>query len=644
MSAKLRISSLCFSLVTLCALTPARASVAYVVNCCQHSSTVSVFATSSNRQTAQWKVGAGAFAAVFSPDGSTAYVSNEGSQSVTVVEVASGATVATIPVGYAIEWMVISKDGGKLYAQSYDYAYESHVVSIDTATNTVSQVLGIAAYLSPMALTPDGATLYAYSSMGNPPGLLVIDTSTLTVTTTVPINGVAVAVTPDGKFAYVLDFASIAVMDTATNAVVATIPLDPSLSGTFIQISPDGSMAWVSESPHAGHVSPAITVIQTATNQVTGSMGLLRKATPGAIVFSPDGKRAWVTADGAAVDVMDAVGLKAVSEIDSLGSVYGPAISPDGTVLLLPNTGTSRAAAFSQSGTELASIPLGDMDGGNQIYIEYGGAAVSPDGARVYVTNYYSNNVSVIDTAFKKVFASVETGRSPVGVAVAPNGSKAYVANSFSNSVTVIDTKTFATRQIPMPESSYPSSIAISPDGARVYVAGDNLIPDFGNARCYIFVIDASSDRVVDSIRIPYPMAVTVSPDGTKVYVVGGLTNLYTISTATDTITSSVQLANGGPEQPITSGIAVTPDGATVFADNGFDNQVFEIDVAQNQLVKTITVGAYPGILAITPDGSQVWAGDYYAKHVSIIDVQSGSVTGTIPLDNQSYGIAFGPR
>src|SRR5271165_4910370 len=111
-----RSSSFFYSLVALFAIyaTPAQASVAYIVNCCNNPSTVSVFHTASGRQTAQWTVGNGAADAVFSPSGSIAYISNSISQSVTVVKVGTGATLATIPVGYGISGMVITPSGGKL--------------------------------------------------------------------------------------------------------------------------------------------------------------------------------------------------------------------------------------------------------------------------------------------------------------------------------------------------------------------------------------------------------------------------------------------------------------------------------------------------------------------------------------------------
>ena len=654
MLGSLRFYSLCYSFLALFAMfgSPLHASVAYIANCCNHPSTVSVVQTSTGLQTAQWTVGTGAYAAVFSPDGSKAYVSSEVSQSVTVVEVTTGTVLATIPVGYALRFMAISPDGATVYAESYDYAYESHLVAIDTATSTVTHVLSFANILGPLAISPDGKRLYTNASFSQPTHLLVIDTKSFKVVERVPISvGTGVALTPDGKFAYVPNFGgepfnpNVAVVDTSTYKVVATIPLNVNLTPSYIEISPDGSMAWVSESPYTGG-APVITVIQTSTNQIVGQVPIPGSATPYVIVFSPNGKRAWVTADLNAVDVINVSRMKVVSQIATLGNVHGPAISPDGTTLLLPNSGSSQVAAVSESGGDtLANIPVGDMDGGNQLFLEYGGAAVSLDGARAYVTNYFSDNLSVIDTASKTVLASVRTpGYGPTGVAVSPDGSKAYVANSFDNSVTVVDTTSFARNKIPMPNPSYPSSIAIAPDGRHVYVAGNNLMPDFGKAKCYVFVIDTTTNKVVTSIPVPYPMAVAASPDGTRVYVVGGATSLYTISTATNTITSRVFLEYGGPTQPVTSGIAVTPNGKTVFADDGFGAMVFEVDATREKLVRAINVGATAGILAVTPDGSELWVGDYVATSISVVDVPTGIVTRSMPLGSQSYGIAFGPQ
>ena len=57
-----------------------------------------------------------------------------------------------------------------------------------------------------------------------------------------------------------------------------------------------------------------------------------------------------------------------------------------------------------------------------------------------YVTNGFSNNVSVINTASNSVVATVTVGSVPYGVAITPDGSFAYVANQGSDNVSVINT------------------------------------------------------------------------------------------------------------------------------------------------------------------------------------------------------------
>ncbi len=56
--------------------------------------------------------------------------------------------------------------------------------------------------------------------------------------------------------------------------------------------------------------------------------------------------------------------------------------------------------------------------------------ALSPNGTSIYVANFGSNTVSVIDTATNKITASVPVGSYPSAIAISPNGSKVYVANN----------------------------------------------------------------------------------------------------------------------------------------------------------------------------------------------------------------------
>jgi YVTN family beta-propeller protein len=50
------------------------------------------------------------------------------------------------------------------------------------------------------------------------------------------------------------------------------------------------------------------------------------------------------------------------------------------------------------------------------------GVAVSPNGAKVYVTNGFSNTVSVIDAATNKVTSNIPVGPNPFGIVIASVG------------------------------------------------------------------------------------------------------------------------------------------------------------------------------------------------------------------------------
>jgi YVTN family beta-propeller protein len=76
--------------------------------------------------------------------------------------------------------------------------------------------------------------------------------------------------------------------------------------------------------------------------------------------------------------------------------------------------------------------------------------AITPDGQKVYVTNFYDNTVSVIETANDTVKETIDVGKAPVGVLITPDGSKVYVANSVGKSLSVIDAANDTVETIPL--------------------------------------------------------------------------------------------------------------------------------------------------------------------------------------------------
>ena len=66
---------------------------------------------------------------------------------------------------------------------------------------------------------------------------------------------------------------------------------------------------------------------------------------------------------------------------------------------------------------------------------------MSADGKRMFVTNAWSDNVSVIDTAALQIVQTLPIGAEPSGVVLDKEGTTLYVANRLSGDVSVIDLK-----------------------------------------------------------------------------------------------------------------------------------------------------------------------------------------------------------
>ncbi len=158
---------------------------------------------------------------------------------------------------------------------------------------------------------------------------------------------------------------------------------------------------------------------------------------------------------------------------------------------------------------------------------------MTPDGTKVYVTNFGSgaNSVTVFHASDNSFVATIAVGNFPLGVAFSPDSSKAYIGNNGASggNISVINTSSnsvFAT--IPVGGGLGTYGIAIAPDGLKGYVATDPS---------YILVFDTSSNTVSSTITFPtnsYPTGLSITPDGAQLYSMNeGLNNVSIIDTST---------------------------------------------------------------------------------------------------------------
>jgi YVTN family beta-propeller protein len=147
--------------------------------------------------------------------------------------------------------------------------------------------------------------------------------------------------------------------------------------------------------------------------------------------------------------------------------------------------------------------------------------ATDPLGARVYVSNWASNSVSIIDTETNRVAGTVPVGHNPTSMTLARDG-RLYVACANENSVFVVDTKkrrateVIRTSLYPMaPVGSTPDAVALSPSEKMLYVANaDN------NNVAVVDISQPGQSRVLGFIPAPwYPSALAVSKDGARLLI-----------------------------------------------------------------------------------------------------------------------------
>jgi YVTN family beta-propeller protein len=258
--------------------------------------------------------------------------------------------------------------------------------------------------------------------------------------------------------------------------------------------------------------------VRLADFGIAGHPGTSRGA-PVEMAFSPDGRHAWV----------------------SNYAMYGKGFGPEGLDTCTAGDGTETSFVY-RVDTATFAIERVVAVGAVPKYV-----AVTPDGARVLVTNWCSADLSVIDTASAKEVARIPLrGSHPRGIAVSPDSRTAYIALMGSDRVVRVD---LGSRSV----SDYartgdgPRHIVLSHDGRHLFVTnnGDGTVSK----------LDRATGRVVKWVRTgKEPRSLAISADGGAVYSVN-----YESSTVTKLRTSDLATVDEVPTEHHPIGITYEP-------------------------------------------------------------------------------------
>ena len=319
------------------------------------------------------------------PAGELAYVTNEDSQNLSVIDTRTDSLIATIPVGTRPRGVKVSPDGRTVYValsgspkcppsmpdaeceQLKADKSKDGIAEVDVAARRVRRILPGGSDPEQFDISHDGSRLYISNEDAGTASM--VDLKGGTIDTTVPVGAEpeGVRISPDGKLVYVTaeSDTSIRVLDAATGSVKARIKVDR--RPRDVAFTPDGKRAY-----STAEVGGTVSVIDVVNNKVLATIPLPKDAKPMGARVAPDGKRVYV------------------------------ATGRGGTVLVI-DPATNKV---------VGSVKVGQRPWG---------IALTTDGAKLYTANGPSNDVSVVDTKSLQVIKTIPVGKIPWGVAIGPS-------------------------------------------------------------------------------------------------------------------------------------------------------------------------------------------------------------------------------
>jgi YVTN family beta-propeller protein len=258
-------------------------------------------------------------------------------------------------------------------------------------------------------------------------------------------------------------------------------------------------------------------------------------------------------------------------------------------------------------------------------------AAVIGGGGLVWVANRQDGTVTVVDPATNRVQLSIPaSGSGPVGQGgpgLAFASGTLWIADADQRRVARVEPGADPTAIIRVGAS--PNAIAAAPDAEDVWVAARTQ-----SGGGLLLRIDAGTNRVVQTVPLPYePTGLAITPDGRTVWLAtAGDRALNRVDASAGRVVGQVKL-------PLVPDQVAFGDGA-VWATSSKGNAVLRINAASHA-IKRIRVGNGPSGIAYGAD--QVWVANSEDGTVSTIDPQSNEV-GTLHLGFRPTAVAVDQR
>ena len=295
----------------------------------------------------------------------TMVVTNKGPATATIIDVATGRALATLPTGQGPHEVVLSGDGR--VAVVTDYGAQgpggNTLTVIDVPGLRVARTIDLGQYRRPhgiVFLPGDSLVAVTSESTGN---VVVVSVAASTVRTAIPTtqNGShMVAVVGNGSLMYTgnMQSSTVSELDVRTGRFVRTfdVPAQPEA----INVTPDGAEVWV-----GSNATGRVSVVDPKTGAVTTAAEGV--SWPYRILFSPDRRFTFLPdMRNQELRFLDRASRRELGRIPfPNGGPQGITITPDGKYLLQSLSREARVAIIDVATRAVVGhIPAGDTPDG----------------------------------------------------------------------------------------------------------------------------------------------------------------------------------------------------------------------------------------------------------------------------------------
>jgi DNA-binding beta-propeller fold protein YncE len=296
----------------------------------------------------------------------TLVVTNKTPNTATIIDVGSGATLATLPTGNGPHEIVITANGRTAIVSDYGTgpAPGSTLTFIDVPGRKVTRTVSLGEYRRPHGLVLlRGDSLLAVTSEANK-AVLLVRVATGDIAKVIPTNQAGshmVGITADGARGWTGDIGSntVSELDLVKGVSLRTVavPAQPEA----INVTPDGKEVWV-----GSNVTGKVSVVNSATGEVS-------------------------------------------TAAEGFGWPYRVLYSPDTRMVLMPDLRKEELRFIDRaSRQDLARLSLPGK--GPQ------GITLTPDGKYAFLSFSTGAAVAIIDVAQRRIVGELKAGETPDGV------------------------------------------------------------------------------------------------------------------------------------------------------------------------------------------------------------------------------------